>query len=136
MTPQVDIKGEWLPCLLRTYLPPSGSLSVQCRNLVLASLNVCESSQGNLAALEQGFVFRPVKRSDKLGASVLSEKVVWQLIKPYVASPESTTSRHTTFGVLAQNSAGQLVENWSRFSSCWVMLQSKRQNGILEHDRI
>jgi len=36
-----------------------------------------------VAALENGGVFRPVNRADEVGGEVLSEKVVWQLIKPY-----------------------------------------------------
>ena len=35
--------------------------------------------------LAEGRVFRPVNRADQLGGEVLSEKVVWQLIKPYAA---------------------------------------------------
>jgi site-specific recombinase XerD len=35
------------------------------------------------AALAEGRVFRPVNRADRMGGEVLSEKVVWQLIKPY-----------------------------------------------------
>jgi len=35
------------------------------------------------AAISDGHVFRPVNRADHLGGDVLSEKVVWQLIKPY-----------------------------------------------------
>jgi integrase len=35
------------------------------------------------AAIESGRVFRPVNRADRAGGEVLSEKVVWQLIKPY-----------------------------------------------------
>jgi integrase len=35
------------------------------------------------AGLVDGRVFRPVNRADLVGGEVLSEKVVWQLIKPY-----------------------------------------------------
>jgi len=35
------------------------------------------------AVLENGRVFRRVHRADRVGGDVLSEKVVWQLIKPY-----------------------------------------------------
>jgi integrase len=34
-------------------------------------------------ALSEGRVFRPVNRADRATGEVLSEKVVWQLIKPY-----------------------------------------------------
>jgi integrase len=36
-----------------------------------------------VAEVENGRVFRPVNRADQIGGAVLSEKVVWQLIKPY-----------------------------------------------------
>jgi site-specific recombinase XerD len=35
------------------------------------------------AAVESGQVFRPVNRAARVSGDVLSEKVVWQLIKPY-----------------------------------------------------
>jgi site-specific recombinase XerD len=35
------------------------------------------------ALLTDGRVFRPVNRADRVGGEILSEKVVWQLIKPY-----------------------------------------------------
>ncbi len=35
------------------------------------------------ATAETGQVFRPVNRADRVSGEVLSEKVVWQLIKPY-----------------------------------------------------
>ena len=39
----------------------------------------------NAASVVDGRVFRPVNRADQVGGEVLSEKVVWQLIKPYAA---------------------------------------------------
>jgi len=35
------------------------------------------------AAVSDGQMFRPVNRADHVSGGVLSEKVVWQLIKPY-----------------------------------------------------
>jgi integrase len=35
------------------------------------------------SAVADGHVFRPVNRADRVTGEVLSEKVVWQLIKPY-----------------------------------------------------
>jgi integrase len=35
------------------------------------------------ASLTEGQVFRPVNRGDRLSGDSLSEKVVWQLIRPY-----------------------------------------------------
>src|ERR1022692_4063350 len=35
------------------------------------------------AGVVDGYLFRPVKRGDKVQGDVLSEKVVWQMLKPY-----------------------------------------------------
>jgi hypothetical protein len=35
------------------------------------------------AAVADGYVFRSVKRADRVTGEGLGEKVVWQLIKPY-----------------------------------------------------
>jgi site-specific recombinase XerD len=35
------------------------------------------------AHVQQRDVFRPVNRADRMSGEILSEKVVWQLIKPY-----------------------------------------------------
>jgi len=37
----------------------------------------------NVTAQTEGRVFRPVNRADRVCGEILSEKVVWQLIKPY-----------------------------------------------------
>ena len=37
-------------------------------------------------ALTDGFVFRPAHRGDELRGERLSEKVVWQLLRPYAAA--------------------------------------------------
>jgi len=37
----------------------------------------------NVAGLVDGRVFRPVSRADRVVGEALSEKVVWQLIRPY-----------------------------------------------------
>jgi integrase len=38
------------------------------------------------AGVVDGYVFRPVNRGDQLQGEVLSEKVVWQLLRPYAAA--------------------------------------------------
>ena len=35
------------------------------------------------AGVVDGYLFRPVKRGDKVQGDVLSEKVIWQMLKPY-----------------------------------------------------
>jgi site-specific recombinase XerD len=39
----------------------------------------------SVASVAEGHIFRPVKRSDRVHGDRLSEKVVWQMLKPYVA---------------------------------------------------
>jgi integrase len=34
-------------------------------------------------AILEGYVFRPVNRGDRITGDRLSEKVVWQMLKPY-----------------------------------------------------
>src|SRR3984957_5794866 len=38
------------------------------------------------AGVAEGYVFRPVNRSDRVTGGALGEKAVWQLIKPYAAA--------------------------------------------------
>jgi integrase len=38
------------------------------------------------ASVTDGFVFRPVHRGDELHGHCLSEKVVWQLLRPYATA--------------------------------------------------
>ncbi|MGA3098865.1 MAG: tyrosine-type recombinase/integrase [Bryobacteraceae bacterium] len=40
------------------------------------------------AGVVDGHVFRPVNRGDQVGGEVLSEKVVWQLLRPYAAAKD------------------------------------------------
>ena len=40
----------------------------------------------SVADVADGRIFRPVNRVDQVSGGVLSEKVVWQLIKPYAAA--------------------------------------------------
>ncbi|MBZ5677710.1 MAG: tyrosine-type recombinase/integrase [Acidobacteriia bacterium] len=46
-------------------------------------VKVAVDSWTSAGALSAGRVFRPVNRADRASGEVLSEKVVWQLIKPY-----------------------------------------------------
>jgi integrase len=39
----------------------------------------------SIASISEGYVFRPITRGDQFYSDRLSEKVVWQMLKPYVA---------------------------------------------------
>jgi integrase len=38
------------------------------------------------AGVTDGYVFRPVNRADQMQGEVLSEKVVWQMLRPYATA--------------------------------------------------
>jgi hypothetical protein len=38
------------------------------------------------AGVVDGYVFRPVNRGDQVQGDVLSEKVVWQMLRPYATA--------------------------------------------------
>jgi site-specific recombinase XerD len=40
------------------------------------------------AGVTDGYVFRPVNRADQVAGEVLSEKVVWQMLRPYAAATD------------------------------------------------
>lgn len=40
----------------------------------------------SVAGISDGYLFRPVTRGDQVSGDRLSEKVVWQMLKPYVAA--------------------------------------------------
>jgi len=44
---------------------------------------------GRPAGVVDGYVFRPVNRGDQVQGDVLSEKVVWQLLRPYATAAGS-----------------------------------------------
>jgi integrase len=46
-------------------------------------VKVAIDAWASAAEVTSGFVFRPINRADKTQGDVLSEKVVWQLLRPY-----------------------------------------------------
>ena len=49
-------------------------------------VKVAQDAWTSGAGVVDGYVFRPVNRAGQAGAAGLSEKVVWQLLKPYAAA--------------------------------------------------
>jgi site-specific recombinase XerD len=87
-------------------------------------------------ALAEGRVFRPVNRADRVSGEVLSEKVVWQLIKPYAEAAGVPGIAPHDLRRTCANCAVRVAANLSRSNCCWGTLRSKRRNDIWARGRI
>jgi integrase len=87
------------------------------------------------AGVTEGFVFRPVHRGDELRGDRLSEKVVWQLLRPYAsAAGVAGIAPHDcrrTAAKLCRAAGGELEQ--IRFSL--VMRRYRRPSGTLAPGR-
>jgi integrase len=87
------------------------------------------------AGVSDGHVFRSVNRGDKVQGTVLSEKVVWQMLRPYAAAAGvpgiAPHDCRRTAAKLCRAAGASL----SKSSCCWAMRRSRRQNGILARSR-
>jgi site-specific recombinase XerD len=82
------------------------------------------------AGVVDGYVFRPVNRGDQVQGEVLSEKVVWQMLRPYaVAAGVEGIAPHDcrTAAKLCRAAGG---ESLSRSSYSWASRRCKRPNDI------
>jgi integrase len=89
-----------------------------------------------VAAVTEGHIFRQVDRGDQVRGDRMSEKVVWQMLKTYIARaglPDIAPHdlRRTT-AKLCRAAGG----NWSRFNCCWAIRRCKQQNAIWVRSRI
>ena len=66
------------------------------------------------AGVMDGFIFRPVNRSGRMDGDVLSEKVVWQMLKPYAKAAGVPGSRlmicRRTAAKLCRAAGGELEQ--------------------------
>ena len=85
--------------------------------------------------ITEGCVFRPVNRGDRVCGLRLSEKVVWQTLKGYVARGLQILLR-LTCGGRRRNCVERPEENLSRFSYSGGTLRCRLRNGILAPSRI
>lgn len=83
-----------------------------------------------VAEVQNGRVFRPVNRADRATGEVLSEKVVWQLIKPYGAL------HPMTYAARAPNYAAPVAASWSRSRCSLAMRRFRRRNDIWGRGKI
>jgi site-specific recombinase XerD len=88
------------------------------------------------AGVVDGYVFRPVNRGDQVQGDVLSEKVVWQMLRPYAVAAGVEGSRRTIVVARLRNYAGPPAASWSRFSCCSATRVSRRRNDTLARSRI
>jgi integrase len=89
-----------------------------------------------VAGVTEGHLFRPVNRGDQVCGERMSEKVVWQMLKTYVAGAAFLISRRTICVGQPRSSAGLQVENWSRFNCCSGIRRSRRRSATLARSRI
>jgi site-specific recombinase XerD len=82
------------------------------------------------AAVAQGHLFRPVGRGDRICGDRLSEKVVWQMLKTYVAGLASRTSRRMTCVARRRSCAGGQAGNSNRFNCCSVIRRCRRRGSV------
>jgi hypothetical protein len=88
------------------------------------------------AAIADGPVFRSVNRGGQIRDTGLSEKVVWQLIRPYAEAAGWPESRPTIVAAPARSCAEQRAGNWNRSKCSWATLQSRRLNATWGRSRI
>jgi integrase/recombinase XerD len=88
------------------------------------------------AGVVDGHVFRSVNRGGQLQHNVLSEKVVWQLLRPYAAAAECQGSRLTTVVAQPRSCAAPPAASLSRSSCCWAMRLCRRPSDTSGPSRI
>jgi integrase/recombinase XerD len=88
------------------------------------------------ACVADGYVFRPVHRGDELRGDRLSEKVVWQLLRPYAAAAGVSGIAPMICAERQRNCAGLPAASWSRSSCCWATLRCRRRSDTLARSRI
>jgi integrase len=89
-----------------------------------------------LAGVLDGYVFRPVNRGDQIQGDVLSEKVVWQMLRPYAAAAGVPGSHRTTAVGPPRSCAGSPAGSLSRSNCSWATRQCRRRSGTWEPSRI
>jgi site-specific recombinase XerD len=87
------------------------------------------------AAIAEGHVLRPVNRGDQVQGERMTEKVVWQLLRPYAtAAGVAGIAPHDlrrSCAKMCRAAGGSL----SRFSCYWATRRSRPPNGIWEPSR-
>jgi integrase len=88
------------------------------------------------AGVTEGHLFRPVNRGDQVCGERMSEKVVWQMLKTYVAGAGLPDMAPHDLRRTTAKLPGLLAVNWSRFNCCWGTVLSKRRSAISGLNRI
>ena len=88
------------------------------------------------AGVTAGYVFRPVNRGDQNIGERLSEKVVWQLLRPYATAAGVPGIALTIVAGPPQSCAGRPAANLSRSSCSWATPQSRRRSDTSGPSRI
>jgi hypothetical protein len=82
-----------------------------------------------------GRAFRPVNRGDRLQGEVLSEKVVWQLLRPYAAAAGVPGMRLMIVAGPQRNYVAPPVGSLNRSSCSWAMPPCRRPSGTWARSR-
>jgi integrase len=89
-----------------------------------------------VASISEGYVFRPITRGDRVHSDRLSEKVVWQMLKSYVARIGVPHARLMISVEQLRSCAGPLAVNLNK-SRCYSGIrQFKRPSIISGRNRI
>jgi integrase len=87
------------------------------------------------SGIADGYVFRPVHRGDEIHGERLSEKVVWQLLRPYAAAAGvpgiAPHDLRRTTAKLCRAAGGELEQS----SYCSAMRASRRPSDISERSK-
>ena len=80
------------------------------------------------AGVSDASVFRPVNTADRVSGDVLSEKVVWQLIKLYAEVAGVPGIAPHDLRRTARSCAAPVAGSLSRFKCYWATLRCRRRN--------
>jgi len=82
------------------------------------------------ADLTGGFIFRTIKRGDRIQGDCLSEKAVWQMLKEYADEAGVSVLLRMTVVAHARNCAAQRVASLNRFKCYWDTRLSRPRSAI------
>jgi site-specific recombinase XerD len=83
------------------------------------------------AGITMGSLFRRVSSGGRVWGEAVTEKLVWHVVKEFLARSASASSRHMISAEAAPGFAELQAASWSRFSSCLAMFPCRPPNATL-----
>jgi integrase len=80
------------------------------------------------AGINAGPLLRSINKAGTIWGDGFTPKVIWAIVKANAKSVVWQRSHRTTCDGLVHDYAISREESWNKFSSCWVMSQSRRQS--------